>query len=237
MDNRLRNFIGGSSLWMIPFTILMATIIIASVDILLPFLSFNVNQMTWLWIISTTVSLILSSFMAERISLTGRRVALFMLLAAAVSSVIYTELSNFIKWDVVDAVLGVIPIPLFGGVVYTITLALVPGGITGVILGGVFGLSTGIPRLKNKASDLSNLKTSNKRQWSGFEKICKRCGHTSPFESSFCPFCGIELLRKHAPPIRFCRFCGSRIYLVGKFCPECGREITILSKPSVYISQ
>lgn len=237
MEGRSRNVRESPTLWSIPFTILMIILIIAAADMLFPFLPLNISQRTWMWAVSTLVTTIIASLVTEFISLNSRRALLSMLLAATVSTVIYIELFNFIQRTVVDAVTSVVPNPLLGGAIYTIILTVVPAALTGVILGGILGFFPIPSKMRNELTSLSVNPSSTRGQWSGFEKVCKRCGHPAPFESKFCPFCGVDLMRRHAPPVRFCRFCGSRIYLVGRYCPECGQEITMLSRPSVYISQ
>jgi len=204
---------------------------------LFPFLPLNISQQTWMWAVSTLITTIISSLVTEIISLNNRRALISMGLAALVSTVIYIDLAKFIQRTVIDSVQSVIPNPLLGSAVYTFVLTVVPGVIAGVILGGIFGFFPVPLKMKQRTQIQKAHPRSSSRHWAGFEKLCKRCGHTAPFESKFCPFCGVELMRQQAPPVRFCRFCSARIYLVGHFCPECGREITILSKPSVYISQ
>jgi len=248
LEGKLRNVRESPTLWSIPFAILMVILIIAAADMLFPFLPLNISNQTWMWAVSTLMTTIISSLVTEIISLNNRRALISMGLAAIVSTVIYIDLSKFIQRTVVDAVQGVIPNPLLGSAMlgsamYTVVLTVVPGALTGVILGGIFGFFPIPLKTEQSVPSLPSIPLQKpptrlpKGQWSGFEKLCTRCGHPAPFESMFCPFCGVELVRQQAPPVRFCRFCGSRIYLVGKYCPECGREITILSKPSVYISQ
>ncbi|KON29204.1 hypothetical protein AC482_07155 [miscellaneous Crenarchaeota group-15 archaeon DG-45] len=237
MEGGARNIREGPTLWAIPFTILMIILIVAAADTLFPFLPLNIGQRAWMWAVSTLVTTIIASLVTEFISLNSRRALLSMALAATVSTVIYVELFNFIQWPVVDAILSVVPNPLLGSAVYAIVLTLVPGALTGVVLGGVLGFFPSLPRIGHGAPDWRAASSPIEGRWTGFEKACERCGHTAPFESKFCPFCGVELMRRHAPPVRFCRFCGARIYLLGQFCPECGMEINMLSKPSVYISQ
>lgn len=237
MDGRLRNVRESPTLWSIPFAILMVILIVAAADMLFPFLPLNISQQTWMWAISTLITTIISSLVTEIISLNNRRALLSMGLAALVSTVIYIDLSKFIQRTVIDAIQSVVPNPLLGNVIYTFILTFVPGALTGIVLGGIFGFFPSPPKMKKATLDQGARLRPTKTQWPGFEKICKRCGHPAPFESTFCPFCGIELMRRKAHPVRFCRFCGARIYLVGQFCPECGREIGLLSKPAVYISQ
>jgi len=237
MEGRARNVRESPTLWAIPFTILMIILIIAAADMLFPFLSLNISQRMWIWAVSTLVTTIIASLVTEIISLNSRRALLSMALAATVSTVLYVELSNFIQRTVVDAVLSVVPNPLLGSAMYAVILTVVPGALTGVVLGGVLGFFPVSTRVGHEAADRSASLRSTDGQWPGFEKVCERCSHPAPFESKFCPFCGVELMRRHAPPVRFCRFCGARIYLVGQYCPECGGEINMLSKPSVYISQ
>jgi RNA polymerase subunit RPABC4/transcription elongation factor Spt4 len=215
----------------------MVILVIAATDTMFPFLPLNINSQTWMWAISILITTIISSLVTEIISLNNRRAYISMGLAAMVSTVIFVDLSNFIQRTVMDTVQGVIPNPLLSNAVYAIVCTVIPGVLTGVVLGGIFGF---FPLKLKENQGVQNPKSYDMpsyRSWSGFEKLCTRCNHPAPFESKFCPFCGVELTRQQAPPIRFCRFCSARIYLVGDYCPECGRDITILSKPSVYISQ
>jgi hypothetical protein len=237
MEERLKNVHESPTLWSIPFAILMVILIVAAADMVFPFLPLNISLRTWMWAVSTLITTIISSLVTEIISLNNRRALLSMGLAAVVSTVIYIDLHDFIQRTVVNAVESVIPNPLLGNAVYAVILTVVPGALTGVVLGGIFGFFPSPRQTKQEMMDLDdNLKPAYK-QWPGYEKICTRCGHPAPFDSKFCPFCGVELMKQKANPVRFCRFCGSRIYIVGKYCPECGREITIISKPSVFISQ
>ncbi len=243
LEGRLMNVRESPTLWSIPFAILMVILIMAAADMLFPFLPLNISRQTWMWAVSTLITTIISSLVTEIISLNNRRALISMGLAAIVSTVIYIDLSKFIQRTVVEAVQGVIPNPLLGSAMYTVVLTVVPGALTGVILGGIFGFFPIPLKTEQAVQNLQSIPIQEppaklpKGQWSGFEKLCTRCGHPAPFESKFCPFCGVELVRQQAPPVRFCRFCGARIYLLGKYCPECGLEIAILSKPSVYISQ
>jgi len=237
MEGRLKNVHESPVLWSIPFAILMVILIIAATDMLFPFLPLNISPQMWMWAVSTLITTIISSFVTEVISLNNRRALLSMGLAAVVSTVIYIDLADYIQRAVIDAVLGVVPNPLLGSAVNTIILTIVPGALTGVVLGGIFGFFPSAPTMKQTTPGLGGGFEQTDGQWTGYEKLCKRCGHPAPFDSKFCPFCGVELMRLKAPPVRFCRFCGARIYLVGQYCPECGREITMLSKPSVFISQ
>lgn len=237
MDIGFRNVRESPVLWSIPFAILMMILAVAAVDTLFPFLPLNIGPRTWMWAISTLITTIISSLVTEIISLNNRRALISMGLAAVVSTVIYIDLSNFIQRTIFDAIQSVVPNPLFGSAIQNAILTVVPGALTGVVLGGIFGFFPGSPRIKQEPPGPDARLTAPNLPWSGYEKVCTRCGHPSPFESRFCPFCGVELVRQRAPPVRFCRFCGSRIYLVGSYCPDCGREITMLSKPAVFISQ
>ena len=237
MEGRVRNVRGSPSLWSIPFAILMIILAIAAADTLFPFLPLEISPRTWMWAVSTLITTVIASLVTEIISLNDRRALLSMGLAAVVSTVIYIDLSNFIQRAVIEAVQSAIPNPLLGSAVHTAILTVVPGALTGVVLGGILGFFPGPSKMGQRAVDLETPPRPHQRQWSGYEKVCDRCEHPAPFESKFCPFCGVELARRQAPLIRFCRFCGARIYVVGKYCPECGQEIAMLSKPEVYISQ
>jgi len=236
MDPKPRDVRDVPTLWSIPCTILMIILLLAAADTLFPFIPLNIGQRSWMWAISTLVTTIIAGLIAEMISMDNRRALISMGIAAIVSTVIYIDLSKFLQRSFIDAVQGVIPNPLLGNVVHSLILSVAPGVLTGAVLGGILAFFPGSLNVIRRARMIEPQVSVN-NQWTGYEKTCKRCGHPSPFESKFCPFCGVKLLRRQAPPVMFCRFCGVRIYMVGDYCPECGKEIVTLSKPSVYISQ
>lgn len=236
MKTRVGNVREPPVLWSIPFTLLMLMLVVAAAEVLFPFIPLNIDQHIWLWVVSTLITTIIASLITEKLSMNNKRALISMGLAAVVSSLIYNDLSKLIQRSIVGAVQGYIPNPLLGTAVYTSFLAVVPGALTGVILGGILGsFPIGLTLKQRQRSLPTSESVENHRI--NYEKFCNRCGHQAPFESEFCPFCGTELTSRQAPSINFCRFCGSRIYHLGMFCPECGREIDMMSKPQIYISK
>jgi RNA polymerase subunit RPABC4/transcription elongation factor Spt4 len=223
-------------LWSIPFTLLLVTVIVAVADTFLPFVSLNVASSTWIWIASTLITAIVASLVSEFIAVDNRRAMVAMVAASIVFTLIYQDLSKAIRITVTNVIQGAVPNPLLGNVVYLATLTVVPGALTGVVLGGIFGSFPGKSELKVNAP-LSVTPTSFvEPPLTGYEKICNRCGRHLPFESSYCPFCGVKLIRRQAPAVKYCRFCGTCISYLGQFCPDCGKEIDMISRSHIYIS-
>ncbi len=126
--------------------------------------------------------------------------------------------------------------PVIGSTLSALTLTIVPALITGSICGGVACL---IPEIVEEQlpPNPKALPKITPDKWPGYEKHCLKCGHTMPFDSIYCSFCGATLRRERAPEVKFCRYCGNRIHFIGEFCPDCGREINLISKPKVYVSE
>lgn len=237
MDRRMRNIREPPVLWSIPLTLLLIVLIIVAAEVLFPFMPLSIGHQTWMWVVSTLIATIIASLITETISLDRKRSILSMGVAAIVSSLIYKDISKFIQRSIMDVVQGSIPNPILGGITYTSFLVIVPGALTGIILGGILGAFP-LPLIMKQRNESTNVPSESVGvHLTNYEKICNTCGHQVPFDSKFCPFCGIEVTSRQAPSERFCRYCGSRIYHMGKFCPECGREIVTMSKPQVYISQ
>ncbi len=220
-------------LWSIPFTILLITIILAAADTFLPFIPLNQSPQTWTWLASTMVTAIMASLVAETITRDGKRGLLSMVVGAVVFSLAYKNIINIFQRSVVDVVQSSIPNPLLGTAVYTSILTVLPGALSGIVLGGVFGVLPG-RKPKELKENLVLSTTSLSEITVTYEMLCSRCGHTSSRDSKFCPFCGIEVTRREVPVIKYCMFCGGRINYLGQFCPDCGLEIDQASKPQIY---
>ena len=225
------------TVWSIPFTLLIVTIVVATADMLLPFIPLNQSLGTWMWIISTLITTIMTSLITEIISGDDKRALFSIVVGALVFSLIYKDLSGIFQSSIVQALQGAIPYPFIGSVVYASTHTIIPGALAGVILGGVFGSLPGIdiPDFTRGSAKVQQITLPEPPV--GYEKICGRCGRNMPFDSEFCAFCGDVLSKQLAPPIVYCRFCGSKIQFRGQFCPSCGKEVEPLFQPSVYISR
>jgi hypothetical protein len=232
-----RNVSDPPILWSIPFSLLVATIVLAALDKLFPVIPLNVGPGTWMWAVSTLITTIMASLVAEMISDDSRRAMLSMVLSSVVFTLIYKDLSNIVRKSIVENVQGAIPNPLISMVIYTSILTVVPGALTGVIFGGVLGSFPIFTALKPINQFSIAPKEVIEPRLPGLEKVCGQCGYSSTLESRFCPYCGTELTMRRAPTVQYCRFCGSRINYLGQFCPDCGKAIDIVMKPRVLAPQ
>jgi RNA polymerase subunit RPABC4/transcription elongation factor Spt4 len=212
-------------LWSIPFVLLFILLIVASADILIPFMDLRLGNRAWMLIVSMLISAVVSSMITELRTTSKRRTLISMVLATFFSFLVYDQLANLIQNHVVQAVQGSVPNPFINIAVYASFLTLVPGAIVGAITGGVLVFLPKLPKIRTLEEPVNLIKTNGTIH----EKVCTRCGQTAPLESSFCPFCGMELSKRETLGVKFCMYCGSYIQYLGRFCPECGKEIDVSS--------
>lgn len=237
MVDMVKNFRETPIIWSIPFTLLLITLLLAAADTLFPFLPLEVGRHSWMWAASTLISAIIASLITEYISADNRKAMLSMGAAVVVFSLIYRGLAVTLESSIVRVVQGAIPNPLLSMAVYTSFLTVIPSALTGAVLGGIFGKVEGTSFLKEKGQISIAIPEEEEHQPPGYEKLCNRCGHYAPFESKYCPYCGVELTMQRAPTVQYCRFCGARINYLGQFCPDCGKGIDIVSRPQIYVSR
>lgn len=223
-------------LWSIPFTLLLITVILAAADYLLPFIPLQVGREKWMWFASTMVTAIVASLIAEITSKDNGKSMLSMVVASAMFSLVYKNISDLFQRSMVDVVHGSIPNPILGSAVYTCVLTVIPGVLSGAVMGSILSrIPITLPWTTKEK--ITFIPTVIPEPPTSYEMTCNRCDHNAPFESKFCPYCGIPLTKREAPTVKYCRFCGARINYLGQYCPTCGGEIDQLSKPLVYMSQ
>ena len=219
-------------LWSIPFTLLLLTTLAALVDWLVPFISLNVERGTWVWIAATLVTSMVTSVITEISSSDKRRVLVSMLASSLVFGVLYNDIVTVFLASFMDTVQGSMPHPILGSAINTLVLSLVPGSVVGLLIGAAISLIPKAPTLEK--NELVMTTPSFYQPPATFEKVCSRCGRIAPYDSSFCPICGLELTRREAPETKYCMYCGSKINYLGKFCPECGEEIDPTTRAWTY---
>ncbi len=235
MDMNIPDFSDPPILWSIPFTLLLITVIVAVADFLMPFITLNVEGRTWMWLASTLTTAVVSSLVTEKLTSDNKRTVISMVLASVLFSALYGPISGFFSKAVVNVVRASIPNPFLGMALSTSTITLMPGVLSGILLGGFFSI---VPLSRKGIKDVFTKDSIDAPEPDlGYVKMCGRCGHNAPYDSRFCPYCGVPLTRREVPIIRFCRFCGSKISFLGQFCPDCGKEIEQRSRSLVYISQ
>jgi RNA polymerase subunit RPABC4/transcription elongation factor Spt4 len=224
-----------SGIWSFPFTFLVLLLIVAAADVLFSFIPFSVGSNGWLWAISTTVTAIVSSYVAEKISMDKKKALISMVLSAAFSALFYRDIISLLQKTPVQAITSTTSNPFIGIAVYTSAITVIPSALVGVILGGVIS-SYNVSEKKFKPIFTFPSQVTSDVEKIGSEIACMTCGRSLPFDSKFCPFCGKVPESRPIPEPSFCRFCGTHLKYKGKFCPECGDEIEIISKAYVFYS-
>ena len=225
-----------TGVWSFPFTFLVLLLVVAAADVLFSFIPFEIGSGGWLWAISTAVTAVIASYVAERLSMDRRKALISMTLAVAFSVLFYRDLSALIQRTPVQAMTSATSNPFIGMAVYTSAITVVPSALVGVILGGVIS-SFRVSENKFKINfEFPSPTAVEEEAGIGHELACASCGRSLPFDSKFCPFCGREPEHRSLPAPKFCRFCGAHLKYSGMFCPECGDEINMISKPHIFYS-
>jgi len=224
-----------TGVWSFPFTVLVLLLVVAAADVLFAFIPFEIGSGGWLWAISITVTSVIASYVAEKLSTDKRKALISMVMAAAFSVLFYRDLSGLVQRTPVLAITSSTSNPFIGMAVYTSAITVIPSAIVGVVLGGVIS-SFKVKEKKFKPSFEFPASTPVKEEGVGNELACVSCGRSLPFDSKFCPFCGKEPANRSLPAPKFCRFCGAPLKYNGQFCPECGAEIELISKPLAFYS-
>lgn len=221
-----------SSIWVIPLFALVIVFLMALVDLLFALYFLRVDQHVWIWALSSLITVVVASVVAEAISMSSRRALFSLVIAGIVSIVIYLDIAIFLHEKVVKILQAIVPNPLLDDTLYATIMTFIPGIAIGGIIGAVIGIfPTGRMR-KVEEMRIAGVETM---KWA--EKYCERCGYIAPFDSNYCPYCGAPLSRRYVPVMRFCRYCGAKVYPTGDYCPECGREIRFASRPEIYVSE
>ncbi|MGD2200827.1 MAG: zinc ribbon domain-containing protein [Candidatus Bathyarchaeota archaeon] len=224
-------------IWSFPFTLLLIVLIVAAADVLFSFLPIRLGQGGWMWILSTLVTAVVASLVAEKVSTDKRNAVVSMVLAVTFLILFYRDISALFLLTPINSVQSYIPNPFIGMAIYTSTLTLAPGALIGVILGGVIGVIPLDKAAKGRDGLVFKFTQSSEDKASSYEKHCRGCGRNVPSDSKFCPFCGEEPQLRPVPEARYCRLCGAHLKYGGKFCPECGQEIGVVSTPLIYYSE
>ncbi|RJS88402.1 zinc ribbon domain-containing protein [Candidatus Bathyarchaeota archaeon] len=220
------------SVWVVPLFALAIVFLMAIVDLLFAFYFLKVDQHIWMWALSSLITVVVASVVAEVISLNSRRALFSLILAGIVSVVIYLDIAIFLHEKVVNVLQGIIPNPLLNDTLYATIMTFIPGITIGGLIGAVIGL---FPTGRTRRAEKGRITGMETTKW--VEKYCTRCGYIAPFDSNYCPYCGAVLSKRYVPVMRFCRYCGAKVYPTGEYCPECGREIRFASRPEIYISE
>lgn len=174
-----------------------------------------------------------AGFITELIK--GRNKYAYVSMGAAflIGCVVFLAGYGFFKSNLVTGS-GQAVVPAISDVISNLTITILPGVFTGALIGGGVGI---IPE-DTKVDPVEPLKEEiilGQDKKLGYEKVCRRCSATMPFDSMYCSGCGGTLKRKGTSKMKFCRYCGVKLMFIGDYCPECGKEISILGKPKIFI--
>jgi hypothetical protein len=220
-------------LWIVPFAGFTLISLIALVNIFLRFLP---NGSGYLIMLSGCALLCASvaGFITELIK--GRTKYVYVSMGASVimGCIVFFAGYGFFRSNLVSET-GQAVVPAVSEVISNLTITILPGVFTGALIGGGVGF---IPE-ESKVEPIEPFKeeiliTPNAK--AGYEKVCRRCTSSMPYDSMFCSQCGGTLRKRRTDMMKYCRFCGKKLMFLGEFCPECGKEINILGKPKVFVA-
>lgn len=175
-----------------------------------------------------------AGFVTELIKGRNRYVYVSMGAATIVGCLVFLAGYGFFKSNLVTGT-GQAVVPAVSELISNITITILPGVFTGALIGGGVGI---IPE-ETEVEPIEPLKENiivAPDKMVGYEKVCRRCGCSMPFDSMFCSQCGGTLKKRRTTQMKYCRYCGKRLHFLGEFCPDCGKEISLVAKPKVFIS-
>ena len=220
-------------LWIVPFSALTLIIIISMVNLVLNFLPEGGGYLIMV-IASGFICASVSSFITELVKGRNKYVYVSMSVAVFIGAISFLVAFGFFKSNIIttQSLVASSPISEF---ISNVTLTILPGLFVGAIIGGGVGF---LPEeLEYKEPEkIVEKQIMAPDKVIGFEKVCRRCGATMPFDSIFCSQCGGTLKKRRSDTMKYCRYCGNRLHFIGEFCPDCGTEINIVSKPKVFVS-
>lgn len=220
-------------LWIVPFAGFSLISLLALVN---NFLSFLPTGSGYLLMLSGCAFLCASvaGFLTELIKGRNKYTYISMGSAFIVGCLVFLAGYGFFKSNLLTET-GQAVVPAISEVISNLTITILPGVFTGALIGGGVGI---IPE-ETPVEPIEPLKeeivVSPDKKF-GYEKVCRRCSSTMPYDSMFCSQCGGTLKKMRTNRMKYCRYCGEKLLFLGEFCPDCGKEISILGKPKVYIS-
>jgi RNA polymerase subunit RPABC4/transcription elongation factor Spt4 len=220
-------------LWIVPFAGFTLISLLTLVNIFLRFLP---NGSGYLLMLSGCALLCASvaGFITELIKGRNKYVYVSMGASVIVGCIVFLAGYGFFRSNLVTGT-GQAVVPAISEAISNLTITILPGVFTGALIGGGVGI---IPE-EIEVEPIEPFKEEiifSPDMESGYEKVCRRCASSMPYDSMFCSQCGGTLKKRRTDSMKFCRFCGKKLMFLGEFCPECGKEISILDKPKVFIA-
>ncbi len=230
---RTINDIDQPLLWIVPFAALTLTTILTLVNKALNFLPKGSGYFLMLIACGFICSSV-AGFLTELIKGRNKYVYVSMGVAVFIGAISFLVSYGFFKANTLSGptIAAVNPI---SEIISNLTLTILPGIFVGAIVGGGVGFLPEELEYQEPEQRIEKPVVAPDKVV-GYEKICRRCGTSMPFDSLFCSQCGGTLKKRRAETMKYCRYCGKRLHFLGEFCPECGKEINIVSKPKVFIS-
>lgn len=220
-------------LWIVPFS---GFTLVTLLSIFNYFISFVPTELDYYVMLSGCVFLCTSvaGLITEMIRGRTKYVYISMSASAILGCIVFFAGYGFFKSNLISST-GQAVVPAIGDVISNISITILPGVFTGALIGG--GMSI-IPEESEVAPVVpfkEEIFISPEKKF-GYEKICRRCSTTMPYDSIYCSQCGGTLKKIKTEPMKYCRYCGERLHFVGEFCPECGKELSLRGRPKVYIA-
>ena len=215
-----------------PFAVLVLVTLVSLVNLILHFLPTSSGLVLMLMACGFICASV-SGFITELIKGRGKYVYVIMSVAVFIGAISFLVGYGFFKSNVIAGPTTA-AIPVVSEIISNITLTILPGLFVGAIIGGGVGFLPEEPEYQEPEPMVENPVIAPDKIV-GYEKVCRRCGASMPFDSLFCSQCGGTLKKRRTDTMKYCRYCGKRLHFLGEFCPECGKEINIVSKPKVFI--
>ncbi len=220
-------------LWIMPFAGFTLISLLALVN---NFLSFLPEDSGYLLMLSGCASLCASvaGFITELIKGRNKYVYVSMGAAVIVGCIVFFAGYGFFKSNLVTGT-GQALVPAVSDIISNLTMTILPGVFTGALIGGGVGIIPDETEVEPIEPLKDDVRISPDKKF-GYEKVCRRCAASMPYDSMFCSQCGGTLKKMRTNTMKYCRYCGEKLHFLGEFCPDCGKEISIMGKPKVFIA-
>lgn len=219
-------------LWIVPFAGFTLISILALVNSILTILPDGSGYILMLGACAFLCASV-AGFITEFIKGRNRYTYASMGAALIIGCIVFLAGYGFFKSNLTTGS-GQAVVPAISEVISNLTITILPGVFTGALIGGGISIIPEDTEVEPVEPLKERIIIGHDKKF-GYEKVCRRCSMTMPYDSMYCSCCGGTLKKVGSSKMKFCRYCGVKLMFIGDYCPECGKEISFMGKPKIFI--